>query len=57
MLEQCCNSMAHYEHMCSLTMNGCAIESANYARQAECSPCNDKAHNHKFICTPNFIGT
>lgn len=57
MMEKCCNSMAHYEHMCSLTLNGCAIERANSPGQFECSPCNDASHNHRVICTPNLIGT
>jgi len=57
MLEGCCSSMEHYEHMCSLTLNGCAVEKTVSARQFECSPCDDKGHNHRLICTPNFIGT
>lgn len=57
MTETCCNSMAHYEHMCSLTLNGCAIERARAESQFQCSPCNDTSHNHRFVCTPNIIGT
>lgn len=57
MLEKCCNSMAHYEHMCSLTLNGCAIETARLSSGFECTPCKDPSHNHRYICTPNFIGT
>ena len=56
MLEKCCNSMAHYEHMCSLTLNGCAIERARLSSSYECAPCDDPSHNHRYICTPNFIG-
>jgi len=55
--ETCCNSMAHYEHMCSLTLNGCAIERVNLSSEFECTPCTDPSHNHMFICTPNFFGT
>lgn len=57
MLEKCCNSMAHYEHMCSLTLNGCAIERARLASDFHCTPCDDVSHNHRYICTPNIIGT
>ncbi len=57
MLERCCNSMTHYEHMCSLTLNGCAIERANLPSQFECAPCEEKSHNHRVICTPSLIGT
>lgn len=57
MVEKCCNSMEHYEHMCSLTLNGCAIERANNPSKFECSPCDDKSHDHKHICTPSIIAT
>jgi len=57
MLEKCCNSMAHYEHMCSLTLNGCAIERARQGSEFECVPCDDKSHNHRYICTPSLFGT
>lgn len=57
MTEKCCNSMAHYEHMCSLTLNGCAIERARVASAFQCSPCDDSSHNHRYVCTPNIIGT
>lgn len=57
MRERCCGSMTHYEHMCSLTLNGCAIERANRTDSFECAPCEEKAHNHRVICTPNLIGT
>ena len=56
MSEKCCNSMAHYEHMCSLTLNGCAIERAR-ASGFMCMPCDDPSHNHRYICTPSLIGT
>ena len=57
MVEKCCSSMEHYEHMCSLTLNGCAIERANYAAKLQCSPCNDKSHDHLQICTPSIVAT
>lgn len=57
MTERCCNSMAHYEHMCSLTLNGCAIERARAESEFQCTPCDDTSHNHRYICTPNIIGT
>lgn len=56
MSEKCCNSMAHYEHMCSLTLNGCAIERARLSSSFECIPCDDPAHNHRYVCTPSLIG-
>jgi hypothetical protein len=56
MLENCCNSMAHYEHMCSLTLNGCAIEKARAAGDFACSPCTEPSHNHRYVCTPSLIG-
>lgn len=28
MVDKCCSSMSHYEHMCSLTLNGFAVERA-----------------------------
>jgi len=55
-MEKCCSSMAHWEHMCSLTLNGCAVERARFSTPFECSPCDDPSHNHKYVCTPNFIG-
>ena len=55
MLEKCCNSMAHYEHI--LTLNGCAIERAREVSEFECIPCDDKSHNHRYICTPSLFGT
>jgi hypothetical protein len=57
MMEKCCNSMAHWEHMCSLTLNGCAIEKARSSTNFECTPCDDPSHNHRYICTPNIFGT
>lgn len=57
MMEKCCNSMSHWEHMCSLTLNGCAIERANSTSEFECVPCDDASHNHRYICTPNLFGT
>lgn len=57
MLEKCCNSMRHYEHMCSLTLNGCNVETVRFQREYECSACDDKSHYHNNICTPNLIGT
>jgi len=57
MLEKCCNSMAHYEHMCSLSLYGCAIERARYSSNFNCSPCDDPSHNHRYICTPSLFGT
>ncbi len=57
MLEKCCNSMTHYEHMCSLTLNGCAVETARSEREYECSTCEDRSHNHRYVCTPSLIGT
>lgn len=57
MMEKCCNSMAHYEHMCSLKLNGCAIEKARMPGDIKCVPCDDKNHNHRYICTPSLIGT
>lgn len=57
MTEKCCNSMEHYEHMCSLTLNGCAIEKARQEKGGfECAPCEDPKHNHRYICTPSLIG-
>lgn len=58
MAEKCCGSMQHYEHMCSLTLNGCAAETAYAARTEsfQCSPCDDKSHRHNEICTPNIVG-
>ena len=55
-MERCCNSMAHYEHMCSLNLNGCAIERARVDSSFECTPCDDKSHDHRYICTPSLIG-
>ena len=57
MLEKCGHSMGHFEHMCSLTLNGCAVENLRFERGYECSPCDDKTHRHYEICTPNLIGT
>jgi hypothetical protein len=57
MSEKCCESMSHAEHMCSLTLNGCGVESARFQRNYECSTCDDKSHAHNEICTPNIIGT
>ncbi len=59
MTEKCCQSMKHFEHMCSLTLNGCAAEFAYGPQEAkyECSPCNIKDHRHFETCTPNLIGT
>lgn len=56
MLEKCCNSMAHYEHMCSLNLNGCAIERPRNASDIKCIPCDKPSHNHRHICTPSLIG-
>jgi hypothetical protein len=57
MLEKCCSSMEHYEHMCSYTLNGCAIERAYEGGKRVCLPCDDKSHNHQHICTPSLIAT
>jgi len=57
MLEKCCGSMNHYEHLCSLTLNSCAVENARSAKAHECSPCDDKSHRHFEVCTPSIIGT
>lgn len=48
--------MAHYEHMCSLTLNGCAIERARSASDIKCVPCDKPSHNHRYVCTPSLIG-
>lgn len=57
MPEKCCQSMRHFEHMCSLTLNGCNVENVRFRREFECSPCEDRSHYHNYICTPNLIGT
>ncbi len=57
MLEKCCGSMSHFEHMCSLTLNSCAVENARSPKAYECSPCDDKSHRHSEVCTPSIIGT
>lgn len=56
MLEKCCTSMRHAEHMCSLTLNGCASETARFQTDYDCSACDNRAHAHNEICTPNIIG-
>jgi hypothetical protein len=56
MTEKCCSSMSHFEHMCSLTLNGCAVERSRSSSSFECSTCDDKTHDHRYICTPNFFG-
>jgi hypothetical protein len=57
MLAKCCGDMTHYEHMCSLNLNGCAIEKARSTSSFECSPCDDTSHNHRYVCTPSLFGT
>jgi hypothetical protein len=57
MLEKCCSSMEHYEHMCTYTLNGCAIERASGAGRSVCLPCDDNSHNHAHICTTSPIAT
>ncbi|BCS54796.1 hypothetical protein GSbR_29960 [Geobacter sp. SVR] len=39
MRETSCGSMKHYEHMCSLTLNGCAIEKLLATGDADIAPC------------------
>jgi len=57
MLEKCSHSMGHFEHMCSLNLNGCAIEGVRRESVYQCSPCDDRSHRHYEVCTPNLIGT
>ena len=62
MLEKCSHSMVHFEHMCSINLNGCAVEGARIDRASFetpyiCTPCDDRSHRHYEVCTPNLIGT
>ncbi|KAF0216290.1 MAG: hypothetical protein FD174_3744 [Geobacteraceae bacterium] len=57
MLEKSCSSMRHFEHMCSLTLNGCAVEQIRSPQEYECSACDEKSHSHNYICTPSLFGT
>ena len=57
MTEKCCESMEHYEHMCSMTLNGCAAEAvAGTETASSCSPCDNRAHRHFEICVSSYIG-
>ena len=55
MKEKSCQSMRHFEHMCSLTLNGCWAE-RRFTDDPEIDRCDNKSHRHYDICTPNFIG-
>ena len=57
MLESCNHSMRHFEHMCSITEDSCAIETVRFEGDYECIPCHDASHRHYELCTPNIIGT
>lgn len=55
MVEKCGHSMQHWEHMCSYTDNGCAVEALRSEWGSECSPCDDKSHWHYAVCTSSYI--
>jgi len=55
MREQCGHSMQHWEHMCSLTDNGCAEERLRSKEAFECVPCDEPSHGHYVGCTSSYI--
>ncbi|SNB44972.1 hypothetical protein SAMN06269301_0364 [Geobacter sp. DSM 9736] len=56
MLEKCSHSMQHWEHMCSLTENGCAaMETLRHNMDHDCTPCEDKSHRHFAGCTSSYV--
>jgi len=56
MKEECGHSMHHWEHMCSFTENGCAVEALRSGGSSyECAPCGDASHWHRAVCTSSYI--
>lgn len=54
MLEKCSHSMRHWEHMCSLTENGCEAMEKTESTGYDCSPC-EGGHRHYTGCTSSYI--
>jgi len=55
MREKCGHSMQHWEHMCSLTSNGCADERLRNKEAFECVPCDEPSHGHYVGCSSSYI--
>jgi len=55
MREQCGHSMQHWEHMCSLTDNGCAAEKFRSTETYDCVPCDDHSQGHYWGCSSSYI--
>jgi hypothetical protein len=58
--EKSCESMHHWEHMCSLKQNSCEEEKLAQLMidpMYECKRCGAKTKAPGNLCTPNIIGT